>query len=339
MKKVISLVLILFLAIGICLLFWKLDKLDSSTPEVDKSSVTYNGWLKVSGADVVNEHSENVQLRGLSSHGVQWFSDLVSYGNLKTLKEDWGCNVFRVAMYTNPDESGYISNPEDMTSKVCNIVDMAIDLDMYVIVDWHILNDGNPQTYQTEAKEFFGNISEKYKDSPNVIYEICNEPNGKEAQWNESIKPYAEDVIPVIRANSPKSLIIVGTPRWSSNVYDVLDSTLDFDNIVYACHFYAGSHGEGLRNDINALREKNIAVFVSECGITDATGAGDRHEDSFREWVKFLNDNNISWVFWSFSNKEEESSVLNSDYLVSSGENINDHLSETGIIVKELLKK
>jgi endoglucanase len=49
---------------------------------------------------------------------------------------------------------------------------------MYVIVDWHILSDGNPLANEDAAKAFFAEVSERYKGSPNVIYEICNEPNG-----------------------------------------------------------------------------------------------------------------------------------------------------------------
>lgn len=339
MKKVISLLGIMILAIIICVVFWKLDKRDNPVEEVDKSSVSYNGWLKVDGADLVNEKGEKVQLRGLSSHGIQWFYDLVTYDNLKTLKEDWNSNVFRIAMYTNPDESGYVSNPDEMKEKVYSIVDMAIDLDMYVIVDWHVLNDKNPQVYQEDAKLFFSELSSKYKDTPNVIYEICNEPNGNEAKWNENIKPYAEYVIPTIRENSPKSVVIVGTPRWSSNIYEVMGNTLEYSNVLYACHFYAGSNGEGLRHDIDLLREKNIAIFVSECGITDATGSGEIYTDKFEEWINFLNERNISWVFWSLSNKDEESSVLNTEYYAGAEGSINDYLSDTGVIVKELLTK
>lgn len=33
---------------------------------------------------------------------------------------------------------------------------------MYVIIDWHILSDGNPNTYVEDAKEFFTQMALKY---------------------------------------------------------------------------------------------------------------------------------------------------------------------------------
>lgn len=33
---------------------------------------------------------------------------------------------------------------------------------MYVIIDWHILSDGNPNTYVEDAKKFFAQMALKY---------------------------------------------------------------------------------------------------------------------------------------------------------------------------------
>ena len=68
------------------------------------------------------------------------------------------------------------------------------------------LDDNNPMTYKEEAKEFFDEMSREYKDIPNVLYEICNEPNGEEVTWDDVIKPYAEEMIEVIRNNSKNHL-------------------------------------------------------------------------------------------------------------------------------------
>lgn len=68
---------------------------------------------------------------------------------------------------------------------------------MYVIVDWHILSDGNPNSHKKEAKAFFKEMSKELKGYNNVIYEICNEPNNG-TSWKE-IKSYAKSVISTIR--------------------------------------------------------------------------------------------------------------------------------------------
>lgn len=370
MKIKISLYIIILIVIGISIMAGCTRKEEFSdnnadiieNQNIDKSTVTYNGWLKTEGANLKNENGEIVQLKGLSSHGIQWFPDLVNSDNLKQLKETWGMNVFRIAMYTDPNANGYVAQPEQLKEQVFSLVEAAKDLDMYVIVDWHILNDNNPQTYQSQSKEFFNELSSKYANTPNVIYEICNEPNGNDVKWNENVKPYAEDIIATIRNNNPKSLIIVGTPDWCKDLKNVANNKLEFENVVYSCHFYAGSHGELLQEQIDYCIEKNVPVFVSECGITDASGSGEIYADKFEKWINFLSERNISWLFWSFCNKQESSSILKPEYNTSSFNNsgsneininevadsveqnkeqldINDYLTETGSIVKRLLSK
>lgn len=339
---------------------------------VDKNSIAYTGWLKTEGAKLLNEKGEPIQLRGLSSHGIQWFPEVITYGNLKELKENWNINVFRIAMYTDPNTNGYIAHPQESKDEVNRIVEYAKALDMYVIIDWHILHDNNPQTYQKESIEFFDEMSKKYADVPNVIYEICNEPNGYDVIWDRNVKPYAEEVVKAIRANCPKSLIIVGTPDWCKSLKEVANNPLNYNNIAYSCHFYAGSHEGVLQSEIDYCIEQNIPVFVSECGITNATGNGAIYADKYRAWINFLNERNISYIYWSFSNKDESSSILTPEYSpkmpqnsieldnselnnndvgnsdveknqdeIDSGElesvDINDYLTESGKVIKEIL--
>ena len=367
MKKSIIGIAILILLIGIVVAYFKIIKKDNNTnmnennssieekneintdknieknkeEQINKNSIKYTGWLKTEGRDLLNEHGEKIQLRGISSHGIQWFPDVITYENLKELRENWNINVFRIAMYTDPNANGYISHPEESKEFVRKIVDYAKKLDMYVIIDWHILSDNNPQIYQNDSIKFFDEMSNEYKDIPNVLYEICNEPNGENVKWDENVKPYAEEVIKTIRKNSPKALVIVGTPTWCTDIESAINNPINESNIVYSCHFYAGTHKEDVRAKIDKALEKNIPIFVSECGITDASGNGAIYEDLFNEWINYLNNNNISWVFWSFCNKAESSSILRTEYKSNDEENsnINNYLTRTGEIVKSLLKK
>lgn len=373
MKRFIIGAIVLILILGITiwyLVFYTKDKSSSegsaslsNEEQIDKNSIEYTGWLKTKGSELLNQRGEKFQLKGLSSHGIQWFPDVITYDNLKKLKEEWHINVFRLAMYTDPNVDGYIAHPEESKDFIKKVVNYAKELDLYIIIDWHILSDNNPQTYQDDAIMFFDDMSKEYKNTPNVIYEICNEPNGYDVKWDSNVKPYAEEVIKTIRKNCPKSLIIVGTPNWCTDIKSAADNPINASNILYSCHFYAGSHKKEVRDDIDYCINKNIPIFISECGITNATGNGKIFEESFKEWVDYLNANNISWVFWSFCNKNESSSILRSDYKPVLNENIeskeqndenieninneeneisvdfDEYLTETGMIIKSLLIK
>ncbi|MBO6195481.1 MAG: glycoside hydrolase family 5 protein [Bacilli bacterium] len=341
MKKYLKLLLVIIIFMflgGICYRIF-IDNSKDNTPknivkEIKKEKKqeknnypSYNGYLKVNGTKLVNEKDEEFVLKGVSSHGVQWFYDLYTKDNFKSLKEDWNTNVFRIAMYTK--EGGYIDD-SSVKDKVIKMVDELIELDMYVIVDWHILSDNNPTTYTNASKRFFDEISKKYKDKPNVIYEICNEPNGDTSF--DDINKYANEVIPVIRKNSPKSLVIVGTPTWSQDVDRVVK--LGFENIMYALHFYSGTHTEDLRNKARSALNNNTPIIVSEFGVSDASGNGGIYFDETDKWIKFLKENNISIISWSLSNKNETSAILKEN----TNELKDENLTSTGKYLKDLFK-
>ncbi|GGO06274.1 cellulase family glycosylhydrolase [Saccharibacillus kuerlensis] len=270
------------------------------------SFVDTHGQLSVKNGKLTDALGSPVQLKGMSSHGIQWFGGYVNKESMKWLRDDWGLNVFRVAMYTEAD--GYISNPA-LKNKVKEAVDAAIDLGVYVIVDWHILSDGDPNKYKTQSKAFFREMAQTYGDTPNIIYEIANEPNGN-VNWQNQIKPYAEEVIATIRAEDPNNPIIVGTGTWSQDIHDAAASPLKASNVLYAVHFYAGTHGAWLRDRVDAAMNKGLAVFVSEWGTSDASGNGGPFLAQSKEWTDFMADRGISWTNWSLADKQEASAAL-----------------------------
>ena len=290
--------------------------------------VSYNGKLKLNANDIVNQYDEKIQLKGISSHGIQWFNYLITDENIKELKS-WGINVFRLAMYTK--EGGYIDN-KNIYDDLIKDMDMIINNDMYVIVDWHILSDNNPNTYKNEAIDFFNKVSIKYKDSSNIIYEICNEPNGN-TSWGD-IKIYAIDVINTIR-NNTNNIIIVGTPTWSQDVDSVINNKIDNKNIMYALHFYSGTHKEYLREKAKKALDNNVPIFISEFGVSDASGNGGVYLDEADKWFEFINNNNLSYVNWSLADKNESSALL----LPNNKKINNDSLSKSGKYIKKVVSK
>ena len=284
---------------------------ETRIPEPEEAADSgYYGALQVIGTQLSDGNGNAVQLRGISTHGLAWFPDYVNAELFRELHDEWKANVVRLAMYT-AENGGYCSGGDQKKLKqlIADGVKYATDNDMYVIIDWHILSDGDPNTYKEDAKAFFGEMSETYSGYDNVLYEICNEPNGGTG-WN-SIKSYAEEIIPVIRENDEDAVILVGTPNWSQYVDQaVADPITAYSNIMYTLHFYAATHTDGLRSTMAAAIDAGLPVFVSEYGICDASGNGAIDEKQANAWVELMDRYGVSYVAWNLSNKGETSAVF-----------------------------
>ena len=295
-----------------------------------------NGALSVKGTQLVDEKEQAVQLRGVSTHGIAWFPDFVNQDAVIQLSNDWGANLFRIAMYTD-ENGGYCTDgdKEKLKKLVADGVGYAKQADMYVIVDWHVLHDQNPLTHKDEAIRFFDEMSEKFKDENHVIYEICNEPNG-DTTW-EDVKAYAEEVIPVIRNNAKDAVILVGTPTWSQEIdKPQKDPITGYNNIMYTLHFYAATHKEDLRNKMKDAIAAGTPVFVSEYGLCDASGNGGNDLAQAEIWVDTMDQLGVSYAVWSFCNKNETSALIASNCQKTSGFAEED-LSESGKWIYALL--
>jgi len=282
-----------------------------STQPADVTSTPFgqHGALHVENGKLTDADGNIVQLYGMSTHGIAWFPQYINYDSFRTLRDDWNTNCIRLAMYT-AEYGGYCAggDKEQLKQLVRDGVSYATELGMYVIVDWHILSDCDPNQNKDEAIAFFREMSEAFADNDNVLYEICNEPNSG-TSW-DSIKSYAEEVIPVIREQKPDAVILVGTPTWSQEIDKAAASPLTFDNVMYTLHFYAGTHKDDLRNRLETCAQNNLPVFVSEFGMCDASGNGANDFDSTTKWLDLLNKYQISFCCWNLANKDESSSVF-----------------------------
>ncbi|MCM1082773.1 MAG: cellulase family glycosylhydrolase [Clostridium sp.] len=292
-----------------------------------------HGKLSVKGTDIVDKNGNKYQLKGVSTHGLSWFPDYVNKDAFLTFRDEWGANLVRLAMYTH-ENGGYCTDGDK--NKLKGLIDTGVqsatELGMYVIIDWHVLQDLNPNVYKEEAKAFFEEITTKYKDYDNIIYEICNEPNGG-TSWAE-VKSYAEEIIPIIRKNDPDAIIIVGTPNWSQDVDIAAQDPLDYDNVMYAIHFYAATHTDNIRNKATTALSSGLPIFVSEFSICDASGNGAIDYNQADLWFDLIEEYNLSYAAWNVSNKDETSSLIKSSCSKTSGWS-DDELSETGIWLKK----
>ncbi|WP_235828875.1 glycoside hydrolase family 5 protein [Anaerosacchariphilus polymeriproducens] len=329
MKKKSTVIMIMTALLVICMfLSTKECKAMSQTP------FSEHGKLSVQGTQLVDKNGQAFQLKGVSTHGIAWFPDYVNKDAFQTIR-DWGGNLIRLSLYTE-EYNGYLTggNQGELKSLIDKGVKAATDLGMYVVIDWHILNDGNPNTHKEEAKKFFAEMAEKYASYDNVIYEICNEPNGG-TSWSD-IKTYAQDVIPVIRNFNKNAVIIVGTPTWSQDVDVASKDPLSGNNLMYACHFYAATHKQEIRDKVQTALNNGLPIFVSEFSICDSSGGGQINTEEAENWMNFLNQNQISYTKWNLSNKSESSALIKNSNTSISGWTDNE-LTDAGKWIKQQL--
>lgn len=337
MRRIVSVLLILLIVVSV----FGCRKSAESEPDLDASSDinVYDdgrarpsscGQLQVIDGKLCSESGDPVMLRGVSTNELISTESFINEQLFQELSRDAGVNVFRFAMYTyGVGILGYCTNGDKdrYRQDIEKGVELARQQDMYAVIDWHILSDGDPTVHVDEAKQFFSETAEKYCDYNNVLYEICNEPNG--VDW-QTVREYALQVIPVIREKDPDSVIIVGNPDWSKDLYSVTADPLDFDNIMYTLHFYSATHGQDVRDMVEEVSQRGLPVFVSEFGVTAASGDLPRDLESADIWIDLLERENISYIMWSFSKVPEACSAIRSTVPKYNGFETEDY-TDTGL--------
>ena len=288
---------------------------------------------------MVDQNGVPTQLRGASTHGMHWFPQYVNQNAFQTLRDDWGINMVRLVCYPRDVGSvGYLtggdSTKQQLDTLIQNGVDYATKLGMYALVDWHV-HAYNPNEYLKEAKIFFTKYATMYKDHDNVLYEICNEPTG--TNWysgnGKDLYTYCSEVIKTIRDVDPDAIIICGTNTWSQDVDQVAAKpmkALGYENIMYTFHFYSATHKENLMEKVRLATKDGTPIFVTEFGICSADGNGSYDTENADRWIALLDELNISFACWSYSNCNEKSAYFKSSCSNAGGDWTADDLTTTG---------
>jgi len=313
--------------------------------------------LQIVDGQLCDERGKPVQLKGMSTFGMQWADGnwILTDEAFDVLAYDWECDIIRIAMYIT--EGGYRDVPNLNLKRVETGIELATQRGMYVMIDWHILNPGNPEHEHyltaglrdpampvefltlrdanpewTGPQVFFAYIAQKYGDQGNVLYETANEPNGlgsyssRFETWSRRLKPYHESIVQVIRLYDRSGIIICGTDSWSQYVDAPIYDPIDDPNIMYAMHFYAGTHDTGygpnadepgiegeywLRRMTDNALSNGLAVFCTEWGTSESSGDGGPYLEFATRWIEFMEDRGVSWCAWSMARKNEISAAFN----------------------------
>jgi endoglucanase len=282
------------------------------------SPVAQHGRLKVSGNRLVDQQNQPTQLKGPSSMWLNWENQRFAEDKqgLQWMRDNWNASLIRAAMgVAEGSPTDYFDAPAIAKGQVNQIVQNAIDLGVYVIIDWH---EENADSHQQEAVAFFTEIAQTWGSYPNVIYEPFNEPTWQD--WSAVLKPYHQAVVDAIRAVDPDNLIVLGTPTWSQDVDVAARDPVSGSNLLYTLHFYSCTHTQSLREKGNTALSLGAALFVTEWGATDSEGGTPANPtlclDEAQRWHDWMNSNVISWAAWKLDRCVDTTCYFNPNVMV-----------------------
>jgi len=307
----------------------------SSLSQANIAPVEKHGQLAIENGQLVNQRHKAVSLAGPSFYWSNngWSGEeLYSKQVISNIRQQWQPGIVRVALGADYDGS-YLFFPEDNLRRVTEVIDAAIENNLYVIVDWH---SHHAERNIEQAVQFFQLMAQRYGHLPHIIYEIYNEPL-KDTDWHSVIKPYAIKVIEAIRAIDKDNIILVGTQSWSQDVdISAINPIKDVQNIAYSLHFYAGTHKNELRQKAQKALDAGLALFVSEWGSVSATGDGAVDYLETEKWLAFMKENKLSHCSWALSRKNEEAAMFKTDASIT-GPWPDEQLTENGRYLKKII--
>lgn len=305
------------------------DETPAQTP-IDR-----HGQLRVTNGKITGADGRRASLAGPSffwsntDWGMARFynEDAVTY-----FAQDWNAGIVRAAI-AGEHEGSYLDDPAANTARAEAIIDGAIANGIYVIVDWH---SHHAEQHAEQAEKFFRYIARKYGHTPNLIYEIYNEPLDT-TDWDRVVKPYAARIISAIREIDPDNLIIVGTQSWGQDVDKAAQSPIrGYENIGYSLHFYAGTHKEKYRRRAERAIRAGLPIMVTEWGAVDYTGDGELDTVSSQAWLNFIWTHGLTHTIWSVSDKREGASMLRPGAR-SDGQWSDRDLTQAGLLAREII--
>ncbi len=174
-------------------------------------------------------------------------------------------------------------------------VDYATSKNLYVIIDYHQIDNATTGTSAADAKTFWMDIAPKFAGASNVLYEPFNEPIDNNVPWS-ALKPVVQQLIDTIRAGAPKNLIIVPSNTWDQRPGDAASDPPSGTNLMYTAHIYAPNWKAPFQAQVATATAK-APVFISEWGY------GSSDPESFGTSLQTTaNAVGASWTAWVTDN-------------------------------------
>ena len=281
-------------------------------------------WLQANGKWIEDEGGNHVTLRGISFCGFNnaWGEQVLPDFKQKIAKVTNGNNGWYPNLLRLPIKDYHLENfsLEQVYQTLQSGVDECVKQQVYCIIDWHAVDgeegaDWRSPEMERKTRAFWSYIAPRFKDYPNVIFELYNEPGFPKlvSKYNWKIwRDVAQEWVDLIRDNAPRNIILIGSPLWSQITRYAPEYPFKGSNLAYVNHTYKGMEESwptevGLEYDWEEVFGKaadRVPVFLTEFGWqADAewefsTGTTANFGQPMKEFLS--KRPNINWVVWTY---------------------------------------
>ena len=287
----------------------------SASPAAAEEASRPGRPIRVQGNQFVDTAGKPVVFRGMAISDPDKL-EKEGHWNRRLFEEmrSWGANIVRVPVHP---VSWRTRGRERYLALLDQGVAWARESGLFVMVDWHAIGNlrtelmQNPMydTTRKETYEFWRTIAQHDRDDAVVVlYELFNEPTDFQGRlgtlsWAEW-KPMLEEIVGIVRANDPSSLVVVAGLDWAYELREVATSPIDAPSVAYASHPYPQKRPEPWEPKWEADWGHVAAkypVFVTELGF-DRKGSVPFIGSSRygRAIVEYMEKKGMSWAAWCF---------------------------------------
>jgi aryl-phospho-beta-D-glucosidase BglC (GH1 family) len=254
------------------------------------------------------------------------------WGNPITSKElvkaihDAGFNTVRIPVTwyynTYTDDDGNLIIRGEWLERVAEVVNYALDQDMYVILNSHhdapiiYVSKSDIDKVSKNLNELWLQISEYFKDyDEKLVFESFNEINDKNDSWQYSIdytdctNTLNQIFVNTVRgtgSNNAKRVLICSTylNEATDNILNdfILPTDTVKDKLAISVHIYNSSYGSDLDKIFNKLHtfsvKNNAPVIIDEFGTTTSFDPIELRGTQAGDFVARAADYDIKCVWW-----------------------------------------
>jgi endoglucanase len=304
-----------------------------------QSIVDYHGRLRTRAGDFRLYGEKSGQLAapaGFSLDILKLRPEVYTAQTVHNLHTQYNAQLIRIAM-DGFDQTGPTYNSDAYKNAISTVIDAAIAEGIYVVVSWEDLafaqaglSSGTRVSVETG---FFNWLSQKYKNSPNLIYEIWSVP-GYNLTWSEHIRPPCVAIINAIRQVDPINLIICPTPTFDTDFAAAAASPIPDVNLAYALQYFTFFKASSLFMNPPYY---GMPIFISGW----SANLRDDYLNSFTSW---LSSNPLPIAAWSIGTANDigaqfEMGSFTRENTNFTGPWVDTELTTSGSIITQFVKQ